>query len=297
MIDRDLELAEMMFAKDQVVGHSSGYSSLDQYIKGIRPGSFTVLAGATGIGKSLFALNILVNLGKNQVPTEYIDLENGEIVSKRRLVSMWGNKNHEFFESPLNIGETYLILSHIGDYISYWDRYSLGSGNLYNNLLYRLHQTKAEVILIDPLQTLETETDSTSAFNEQGKIVRELKEFAQNKKKAVIICHHLRKGQSTGKWVTDWEDVSERRYQMPTIEDLKGSGKIADYATDVWGIVRTAGAETKEGRGKTLLRILKNRNGLIGDVKFFFDEDTLRFFETDKVYAKEEVINFFEGGV
>lgn len=295
--DRNLAVAEKMFSKEQLQGYSTGYTSLDAYVRGVKPGSLTVLAGSTGIGKSLFALNVLVSLGKREIPTEYIDLENGEIISKQRLITIWGGKTPAFFEDHLNLGEAVATLEVLSEYISYQDKETLGSGNLFSSLLLRLNVTQAKVILIDPLQTLESETDSTSSFNEQGKIVRELKEFAQRHGKAIILCHHLRKGQTRGEWVTDREDVKEHRYQIPTIEDLKGSGKIADYATDVWGIMRTASSPTKEGRGKTLIRVLKNRTGLKGDIKMFFDEDTLRFFEEQKIYETSEVINFFEGGL
>lgn len=288
-----LSIAEKMFSKHQLQGHSTGYSSLDTLVRGIKPGSLIVLAGATGIGKSLFALNVLTSLAKRGVSTSYYDLENGEITTKQRLVCIWANKTASFFEDISNLGDTLLTIATYSEHISYYDSIALGEENLYSKLLIHLESNLAEVILIDPLQSLESVTDSTSSFNEQGKIIKELKEYAQRTGKAVIVCHHLRKGQSTGKWVTDLEDVKEHKYQMPTIEDLKGSAKIADYATEVWGIVRTASADTREGRGKTLLRILKNRTGLKGDVRLFFDEDTLKFYETSKVYQEEEVINLF----
>lgn len=288
-------IADRMFSKQQLDGYPTGFSSLDAYVHGIRPGTLTILAGGTGMGKSLFALNVLVNLARRQIDSEYFDLENSRTLSFQRLVSIWSGKAREFFMDEVNKTDAIKTMYEFSEHISYMEKQDLGAGqDTFANLMKWLNVSKAKVILIDPLQTLESETDSSSAFNEQGKIVRELKEFAQNKNKAVILCHHLRKGARAGEWVTDMDDVRETKYQVPSIEDLKGSGKIADYATDVWGIIRTKNAETKEGRGKTRLRILKNRSGLTGDIDFHFNEDTLHFMEKNRIYEKDEVINFLE---
>lgn len=291
-------IADKMFSKQQLEGYQTGYSSLDAYVQGMKPGTLTILAGATGMGKSLFGLNILINLARREVETQYFDLENSKTLSHQRLIAMWTGKTRDFFLDEANKEEAIKSMYEYTGYISYMEKDDLGKdGNLFQNLLKWLNVSKAKVILIDPLQTLESETDSSSSFNEQGKIARELKEFAQRKNKAIVLCHHLRKGSKAGEWVTDMDDIKETRYQMPSIEDLKGSGKIADYATDVWGLIRTKNANTKEGRGKTRLRVLKNRTGLTGDLDFHFDEDTLRFIEKNKIYEGAEVINFFEGGL
>ena len=287
-------IADKMFSRQQLEGFPTGYSSLDAYVHGLKPGTLTVMSGSTGMGKSLFVMNILVSLAKRQVETQYFDLENSQNLSHQRLVTIWSGKNREFFLDETNKDEAIATMYAYSDYISYMEKDDLGKdGNLFQNLMKWLNVSKAKVILIDPLQTLESETDSSSSFNEQGKITRELKEFAQRKNKAIILCHHLRKGSKAGDWVTDMDDVKETRYQMPSIEDLKGSGKITDYATDVWGMIRTKNADTKEGRGKTKLRILKNRQGLTGDVDFYFDEDSLKFYENKKIYETEEVVTLF----
>lgn len=273
------ELVARMYNPARNEGYPTGFKSLDEIVKGIRLGTLTILGGATGVGKSLFGLNLLRNLASEGARCDYFDLENSDVVSHERLVSIWANKPTAYFKQ--NHEEAAEIIWKYQDHISYFSNDDLERfGGGIETLIKLIAVSKSRIILIDPLQALETETSSQNQYNEQGKIVKVLKELAQRKDKAIILCHHLRKSSGTsGEWVADIDDLKEQKYRIPSIEDFRGSGKIVDYATDVWGIVRTISSPTKEGRGKTFLRILKNRSGFTGDVKLFFNEETLRFHE------------------
>jgi len=292
------ELVDKIYSPQALEGLSTGYSDLDSVSGGLKQGGLLILGGTTGTGKSLFALNILVNLAKRGIQVEYHDLENSAMISHQRLISIWTGKSRNAFVENKEMAVE--AMYEYTDFITYFDHEFLQSKNKKESLFSRVIQfanvSKARVILIDPLQSLENELDGSKILNEQGKYVRELKELAQKKNKTIILCHHMRKGAvRSGEWVKDLEDATEQRYQIPSLEDMRGSGKIVDYATDVWGIVRTSGSQTKVGRGNTLVRILKNRTGLKGDIKMFFDEDTLQFHQTMKV--KNDIVSNFFGGL
>lgn len=291
-------LADKMFSKTLLEGYSTGYTSLDALVRGIKPGTLTVIAGSAGTGKSLFALNLLKNTIRLGIDVEYYDLENSETLSNQRFYCIWTGENTSVFRNETNKERVVSTMYEYSEKFTYYGHeYLTSSGKDLASQVYNyIKASRAKVFLVDPLQALENETISQNNFNEQGKIIRSFKELAQKKEIAILFCHHMRKSMSrSGEFVTDFDDVKEVRYQVPTLEDLKGSSKIGDFATDVWGLVRTSSADTKEGRGKTLLRVLKNRSGLKGDVKFFFDEDNLRFYETNK---SEDVLGLFlEGGI
>jgi len=292
------DLAEKIFNPSNFVGLATGYSELDRITSGLKAGSLVVLAGTSGTGKSLFALNILVNLAKRGVEVEYYDLENSALVTHQRLASIWTGSPRKRFFDDLEFATA--TLSEISEHLNYFDHEFVQSprGNsLFKNVFQYISVSRAKVFLVDPLQALEEEVDGQKNLNEQGKYVRYLKELAQKSNKIIILCHHMRKSQMrSGEWVTDLEDTAEQRYMIPTVDDLRGSGKVVDYATDVWGIVRTSGSKVREGRGKTLLRVLKNRTGLRGDLKLFFDEDTLQFHER-KEPEKDIYADFFGGKI
>lgn len=272
------ELASKIYSESALKGLSTGYTDLDTLSGGLKEGSLVVLAGTTGTGKSLLAMNILLNLARKGVHCDYMDLENSESVSHQRFVSIWTGEARSVFTN--DVERAGQAMYEYSEFLHYFDHEFLKSTteSLTSRVIKFANASTSRVILIDPLQALEDETDGAKILNEQGKIVRTLKELAQKKGKTIILCHHMRKSQARGgDWVSDLEDVAEQKYQIPALEDLRGSGKITDFATDVWGLVRTSGSSNRVGRGKTLLRVLKNRTGLRGDVRMFFNEDNLQF--------------------
>lgn len=267
----------------------TGFYMLDKVMNGITGGSLIVLAGATGMGKSIFALNVLANMANKGTSCMYFDLENGRERFFNRILRIRYGVSESFFSNPDNLPQAKELLDKSErenlEYIDHTMLYEMGMMNLGYKLILNIIEKRAkegtEVFLIDPLQALETSNDPKNSLNEQGTIVREFKELAQRLNVIIIICHHMRKSvNSGGEFVVDLDEVKEVKYKIPTVDDLRGSGKISDFATSAWGLVRTISSTTKEGKGKTLLNVMKNRDGDSGYVKMFFDVDKLLFRDT-----------------
>lgn len=280
------QVASEILASRRVTGLNTGFRRLDETIGGLRSRTCTILAGATGMGKSLLGLNILVNLAKDGYKVCYFDLENGPYESFERILRVWYALPKDWFEDSAHKADIEHMrrgLTNI-EYYSHEDLYDLGLGKRNLGLILELIQKGAgngvRVFLVDPLQAFEAGArDAHALFSQQGLIVRRLKEVAQTLDLVVIVCHHLRKSQRSGDWVGDIEEIEDIKYRIPTLEDVKGSSKIADFATGVWGMVRMVGALEYQDRGKTIVRVLKNRSGRLGDVRLFFEEETLIFQE------------------
>lgn len=293
------KIVDRFFDEEWSRGLPTGYKKIDDIAGGIKLGSTTIIAGATGMGKSLLSLNILINMAKSGRKVTYFDLENGSEVSKKRILKAWYGLKEDFFADKGNADNALEMLLDTEESMEYWNHEELYKWGLTEKgislIVEMIKTSKSEVFLIDPLQALETKADN-QLYQEQGVITRKFKEIAQEKGKAILICHHVRKSTSGGGvWVDDIDDVEGIKYRLPTLDDLRGSGKISDFATDVWSMVRTASSPTKEGRGKTLLRILKNRVGSTGDVKLFFDEDTLQFRQQPLVNYSD--LSLLNGGI
>ena len=296
----DDALIEQLFDTGYFSGLSTGFSELDRISGGLKKGQLVILAGSTGMGKSILGLSILTRIAKSGIPTCYFDLENGKEESYKRILKTWYGLRSDFFLDEKNKSATQVMLQEVENTLDYWgleDLYSFGyqaeGWRALEKIIRnggRSREYKPRVVVIDPLQALETSDDPGKSLLEQGNITKHFKELAQKLGITIIICHHLRKTQYTGgDYVTSLDDVSQVKYRIPTVEDLKGSSKIGDFAQGIWGLVRIKDSTNKTERSRGLLRELKNRNGLSGDIKLFFNEDTLSF--SDRPLVENEMFN------
>ena len=280
-----------LFDKQNLIGVPTGFADLDKITKGLKRGHLIVLGGETGIGKSMLATTLSINVAKSGHNVLYLDLENGRDEIYHRLLTNWFNLDPGYFENEENKEQVDKFLDILEDKIDYWGIDDLMSFGYVDNPIKavmgiiqqggRNPRRKPRLIVVDPLQALERQTDPGRLYNEQGRVIEDLKNTALNKKTTIIICHHFNKGQTSGeKRIVDIDDIEQRTYRIPTLESFKGSAKILDFSQQAWGLFRKASSPDKQERSKSMLMVLKNRSGLTGNVKLYFDEDHLAFKET-----------------
>lgn len=268
----------------------TGIKKIDEVMGGIEAGNTIVLGGDTGIGKSLLAMNFAVKVAKQGHKVLYFDLENGEQLGITRLLTIWSGKEYRHFKTLESKNEAREINREMSEKIVFWDHVSLqdtfksyreDKAQTIINLIKRESEkesTKPRLVVIDPLQALESEIDGQRQFNEQGKLINDIKNLSQRLDNNIIICHHFRKPDASSRYVKDLDDTEESVYRIPDIFDFKGSSKIVDFSQQVWAIMRQYKSDTKSKRSKTKFMILKNRDGAEHEgIKIYFDEDTLQF--------------------
>lgn len=287
------DVVSQLFARGRLIGLPTGFHTLDNYCGGLRDGTATLLVASTGVGKTILALNILVSLLKSGTPCAYYDLENGETETLSRLLAIWFALPQDYFLDTSNQTDAESKVEEITENLTYWSDDDLqrfetkelkGVDLILKLMRVELFQKKTKFFLIDPLQALETSLDAQYSYNEQGDIVKKFKQFAQHNKVPIMLLHHMRKptaGSGQKMKAEDIDDPQENDYYLPTLESIKGSSKITDTATDVWGMARSYGSSLEPDQGKTILRILKSRSGKRGDVKLNLDLTTLTFLERD----------------
>ncbi|HPD74386.1 MAG TPA: DnaB-like helicase C-terminal domain-containing protein [bacterium] len=291
------EVIDRVFSLD---GNQSftGYPKIDDILGVVEPGDTILLGGESGVGKSLVASNIAVNVAKQGKKVLYLDLENGERTGIKRLLSIWSGVEFKKWNNKEHIENAYGINHELSEKIEYWDHFSLEnlsgfSENSWKTIIKYVisrsanKDTKPQLVIIDPLQDLESETESTKTYNEQGHIIKALKNLAQKLSINILICHHLRKpGTTNSRYVADVDDKEARLYRIPEKDDFEGSSKIINKSMQVLSVVRAYEGGTKEKRSKTRVEVLKNRNSLTGVGYLYLNEDNLRI-ENDPVYVTE----------
>lgn len=278
----------------------TGISKIDEVMGGLEAGNIMVLGGDTGIGKSLFAMTMAVNVAKQGHNVLYIDLENGEQLGITRLLSIWSGKEYKHFKDPESEEEAKEIYREIAERIDYWDHvllqdtfksYDENTAKTIIDLIKAKSinkSTKPRLIIIDPLQALESEIDGQRQYNEQGKLSKDIKNLSQRLNNNVIICHHFRKPDASSRYVRDIDESEGSVYRVPDINDFKGSSKIVENSQMVCAIMRQYKSDTKSKRSKSKFMILKNRDGLEHEgIKIHFDEDTLTFKDEPVEYSDD----------
>ena len=280
----------MLFNSGEITAVRTGIPPVDEAIKGFCRGELTTLVGSSGIGKSLFLENVLVNMAKSGEKVVYYDLENGVATTYKRLLKLWYGLDKDFFLNRENESKVDDLLSEMNKNLKvvFDQDLLIYGGSKYDGLvadiMTRFNGTDDPFLIgIDPLQALETKSVAGDLYNEQGKMVEALKNIALNFNTSIVLLHHLRKTDSTtGTFFTidDIDNVPEsvRKYRIPQEEDLKGSQKIFDFSINVIGITRAKAEDTKENRGQGVINFMKLRNQRDGKLVFmYFDEDTLKF--------------------
>lgn len=275
---------------ESVKGISTGFPELDKFTRGLLPGHLLLIASETGVGKTVFAMNILVHLAlSGSAKSLYLDLENGAMATGKRILMIAGNKTSEFFDDGDNHSEVSKITATFKDKIFYYDRLSLEPylkdktslalaevlGAMIEDFVIK---RDIKVVVIDPLEEFELLTaDPSAGYTAIQQVVSLFRDLAQKYLITIILIHHLKKPSSDSKQVKNLNEDVTPKYRIPTIHDVMGSSKIVNVCTDVWCFVRQIHAPDEFEQGKTLFRILKARETRLGDVRFQMDIHTLKF--------------------
>lgn len=252
-------------------GISTGLSTLDERIIGLKGGKLIILAGRPGMGKTALMIafakaaakegkNPLIfslEMGKEELGDRIIigesdvnsqDYERGEL-EERELISV---------EKSLNSIEQMPIIID--------DKPSISVRQIRSRAR-RLHKKgKCHAIFIDYLQLINMQSRNNDNREQQvAQTTRELKVLAKELNVPIILLAQLSR------------KVEERPNKRPQMSDLRESGAIeqdADiilfaYRPEEYGFNDTKGQPIK---GEGLIIIGKNRSGRKSDVKFYHNE-------------------------
>ena len=258
-------------------GVITGYEFLDTMIEGFRPGDMIVLSGKAGTGKTLISQAFALNIAKKKQDVMFFSLEMlpSEIV--QRFIALDSNVNMSRFanvvhNSTLTDDDNHDINISISRLENYPLYFYTGDDKLNFDLLSKVATTavekyNAQLVIIDHLHYF-ARGDAHTRTVEIGDLARQIKLLARRLNIPILLIAHLKK-------VGDFS-------VEPDIDDLRDSSFIGQDADVVMFVMRDKLADTNEmdpsGVKKKYmvdLLVAKNRHGLEGKEKFFFQENNM----------------------
>ncbi|MFN7160241.1 MAG: replicative DNA helicase [Candidatus Gracilibacteria bacterium] len=257
--------------KTKMRGISYGFSNLDHYTQGLKPGELIIIAARPSMGKSAFALNIVQNFAIQQKKiVGFFSLE----MPKEQLVDRLFSSHLQVDAYKLQkgllddrdferMGEAMQQLSEAQ--IFFDDTGGLTSAELKSKARRLQMEQGIDLIVIDYLQLM-SGNNPLNRVQEISEISRSLKMLASELQVPVIALSQLSRS------------VEQRPNKQPQLSDLRESGSIEQDADVVLMLYRESYYEPDtERQDRADIFIKKNRNGPVGQIELIFKLEQGRF--------------------
>lgn len=276
-------LDELHKDKKKLRGIPTGFKDLDEKLAGFQRSDLFILAARPSMGKTALMLNFAHNVAvQSKEPVLFFSLEMSKEQLVDRLLSIesgvdaWalrtGNLNDTDFEK---IGEAMGTLSEAPIYID--DTPGITVSDLRTIARREAHHHPLGLIIIDYLQLMSGGNRFGSEANrvqEISEISRGLKGVARELNVPLIAASQLNRS------------VENRNPQIPQLADLRESGSIEQDSDVVAFIYREEFYNPETDRKKIAdILIKKHRNGPVGGVELYFDNEKQRFRSLDTKHS------------
>src|SRR3989339_153746 len=270
-------------------GLATGYPELDNLLAGLQKSDLVILAARPSVGKTSLALDIARHIGvKEKIPVGIFSLEMSKeqlvdrLLCSQANVDLWKMRTGNLSDKPDSddfprIGNAMGVLSEAPIFIDD------SPGNNVMQIRTKARRLQMEhglgLIVIDYLQLMESHKTSYGNDNrvqEVAEISRNLKGLARELNVPVLALSQLSRM------------VEQRKPAIPKLSDLRESGSIEQDADVVIFIYRKSSDRNyrledipPDEKNIAELHVAKHRNGPVGLVKVFFEEQRASFKNLD----------------
>ena len=260
-------------------GVPTGFKELDSLLSGLQRSDLVVLAARPSLGKTSFAIDIARHVAiREKIPVGIFSLEMSQdqlidrIIAAEAHVNLWNLRTGKLSQEN-------------GDF----ERISDALGELQNSPLYiddqpslnilqmraKARRLQAEknlgLLIVDYLQLMVPRTQSDNMVQQITEISRSLKILAKELEVPVLAISQLNRA------------VEHRTDKKPQLSDLRESGAIEQDADVVMFIYREDKAKDNNDRkNQADILIRKHRNGPVGEVKLYFNDELASFTSLEK---------------
>lgn len=254
----------------------TGINSIDSKIIGFESGQLNVLGARPSLGKTSLALTMMWHIARTGIPTTFFSLETDGSNIVERLVAMMTNiPLHKIKRGDgLNPEEVDKVMQAIDvikkqNHLRIEDKAQLTPSDIREVAMQS--NGKPNVIFIDYLTLMSSDTPQKDRRLEVEKISRDLKVIAKETRSTIIALSQLSRG------------VESRQDKRPLMSDLREAGGIEQDANMIFFLYREdyydrTLQDDDTGRSDIEFIISKNKDGQTGTVDLEFYKKTQRFY-------------------
>lgn len=291
-----------------IIGLETGYEELDSVTKGWQKSHMIIIGARPSVGKTAFALQLLYNVAKRNIPVIFFSLEMDAKKIEERLLAMATGLSsydmHTMMYEPSSTAEKLIIqtkgdlelaakvkrlqaglkeLSKMPFYIDDNPGTTMLDISAKCRKLINGQNIKAGLIAIDYLGLIQSNRKTDNRQNEVADISRQIKQLARDLRLPIIVLSQLSR-EVTKRGVKD---------HTPQLSDLRDSGALEQDADLVFFLDRDdyykknnsdlidseEDNKTKKDDGFSDVKLIlsKNRDGVLKTLKFTFDKPHCRF--------------------
>jgi replicative DNA helicase len=255
-------------------GVPTGFTDLDNMLAGLQKSDLIILASRPSMGKSAFAIDIARNAAmytKQPVGIFSLEMSKDQIVDRliasQAGIDLWRLRTGRLSTQSDDFQKIQEALHVLSETPIYIDDAATANILQMRAMARRLQAEKGLALLIvDYLQLMEPRNTETSMVQQVTEISRSLKSLARELNVPVLALSQLSRA------------VEQRVPQVPRLSDLRETGALEQDADVVLFIYREEKYKPDTPR-KNIADIIvaKHRNGPVGKVELFFDEQLVTF--------------------
>ena len=260
-------------------GLASGFYSLDSVTQGFQNSDLIIIAGRPSIGKTAFALSVILNvLNSSKLPVLIFSLEMSKKQIVYRLLSMETNisqlrlRSGKLYKTDwIKLNKILKIFSKLPLFID--DTSNLSIYDIRSKIkVINLRYQKIGLVVVDYLQLMQSiEAKNENRVQELAKITRSLKNIASDFNLPVIALSQLSR------------NIETRSDKKPILSDLRESGSIEQDADLVLMLYQNETRPKNDFYPNSIkiidLIVAKQRNGPTGSLKIKFDQIRTKYLD------------------
>jgi replicative DNA helicase len=259
------KIETMQLSVNKIVGLDTGFARLNAISNGWHSPDLVIISARPATGKTAFALNLAVNLAKQNIPVAFFSLEmSTEQLAMRVISSMTGIYSNYLTKAEIHEGNWKTLLStdfNLPLYVD--DTASLNLLDFKEKVRKAKKKWGIKAVFVDYLQLM-TVYGKGNREQEISTISRTLKAMAKELDIPIIALAQLSR------------DV-EKRNGEPRLSDLRESGAIEQDA-DI--VIALHNEEPESDNPLIKVLYLKHRNGEVGFIRLQFEKGKQLFKDT-----------------
>lgn len=264
-------------------GIPTGFSDLDNYLAGLQKSDYIILASRPSLGKTTLGLDIARNVAvREKVPVGIFSLEMASaqlvdrILCSQAGIDLWKLRTGRL-SSKGEVNDFTKIQGAIGALSESPIFIDDSAASTVMEIRTKARRLQAEhglgLIIVDYIQLITPENSRESVVQQVMEISRSLKALARELDVPLIAISQLSRA------------AEQRSPRIPRLADLRESGSLEQDA-DVVLLIYREDLDIKQSERKNIADIIiaKHRNGPIGQVELYFDQDCVSFKNLTKKY-------------